>query len=74
MERRISKPFFNIRYCYRNSRFNARSYFERAFVLLDNNVDEIIVVVVVVVVVVEALVISERLKFPRMTEQHVQIL
>ena len=42
--------------------------------LLDNNVDEIIVVVVVVVVVVEALVISERLKFPRMTEQHVQIL
>ena len=41
--------------------------------LLDDNVDEIIVVVVVVVVV-EALVISERLKFPRMTEQHVQIL
>ena len=72
MERRISKPFFNIRYCYRNSRFNARSYFGRAFVLLDNNVDEIIVVVVVVVV--EAFVISERLKFPRMTEQHVQIL
>ena len=37
----IFKFFFKIRYYYCNCRFNARSYFERALVLLDDNVVKI---------------------------------
>ena len=37
----IFKFFFKIRYYYCNCRFNARSYFERPLVLLDDNVVKI---------------------------------
>ena len=46
---RLYVYFFYTRYYYYNFRFNARSYFERALVLVGDNEVKFIIVVVVVV-------------------------